>query len=227
MNTLVRRRRPSPSILATARVVLSYTMLWGHPAQERKGGNVSVTEGLGGLGRVGLHIAPIAVRKVHGQVVGLLLRSTDDHPRFAKVTLGMSRGMGQWYEHLSGPTTAFPDVVLDDCVLARKPVLVPQPLIDTLGGVTLLLRNSLVFLEDLVDHALVWVQLRSTRRSVSLIPWRYRVLEHLAHRVPVQSVYPRSLSSAHPFYKASPANSQVHLHLVHPIHLQSGSVVPD
>ena len=46
-------------------------------------------------------------------------------------------------------------------------------------------------------------------------------MSNLAHRVPVQSVYPRSLSSAHPFYKASPANSQVHLHLVHPIHLQS------
>ena len=88
-------------------------------------------------------------------------------------------------------------------------------------------RDAVSEYGDLVDHALVWVQLRSTRRSVSLIPWRYRVLEHLAHRVPVQSVYPRSLSSAHPFYKASPANSQVHLHLVHPIHLQSGSVVPN
>ena len=65
------------------------------------------------------------MRKVHGEVVGLALDSTDDHQRFAEVTLGMSRGMGQGYEHLSDPTSALPDVVLDDRVLAREPVLVP------------------------------------------------------------------------------------------------------
>ena len=118
---------------------------------------MSVTEGLGGLGRIGLHIAPIAVRKVHGEVVGLALDAADDHQRFAKVTLGMSWGMGQRYEHLSGPTTALPNVVFDDCVLARESVLVPQPLIDTLRRVMLLLRNSSVHLEDLVDHVLVWI----------------------------------------------------------------------
>jgi hypothetical protein len=125
---------------------------------------MSVTEGLGGLGRIGLHIAPIAVRKVHGEVVGLALDSSDDHPRFAKVTLGMSRWMGQGHEHLSGPTTALPDVVLDYRVLAREAVLVSQPFVNTLGGVALLLRQALVVLHDLVNHSLVWVELRSTGR---------------------------------------------------------------
>jgi hypothetical protein len=118
---------------------------------------VSVTEGLGGLSRIGLHIAPIAVRKVHGEVVRLALDSSDDHQRFAKVTLGMSRGMGQRHKHLSGPTTALPDVVFDYRVLARETVLVSQPFVDTLGGVALLLREALVDLQDLVDHALIWV----------------------------------------------------------------------
>ena len=80
------------------------------------------------------------MREVQGEVVGFAFHSADDHSSFAKVTLGMSRGMGQWYEHLSGMTTAFSNVVFDYRVLAGKPVLVPQPLIDTLGGVTLLLR---------------------------------------------------------------------------------------
>ena len=80
---------------------------------------------------------PDRCEEIHGEVVGLALDSTDDHQRFAKVTLGMSRRMRQRHEHLSGPTTALPDVVLDDCVLAREPVLVPQPLIDTLRRMTL------------------------------------------------------------------------------------------
>jgi len=188
---------------------------------------MSVTEDLGGLSRIRLHIARIAVRKVRGEVAGLLLDSTDDHPRFAEVTLGMSWRMRQRHEHLSGLTTTLPDVVFDYRVLTREPVLAAQALVDTLGGVSLLLRNSSVLLEDLVDYPLVWVQLRSTRRSFPSIPRRHRVLEHLSHRVPVQSVYPSRFPDAHAFYKVSPANMAVYLHLVHPFHLQSGSFEPD
>ena len=45
---------------------------------------MSIAEGLGGLRWIRLHVARIAVREIHGQVVGFLLRSTDDHPSFAK-----------------------------------------------------------------------------------------------------------------------------------------------
>ena len=80
------------------------------------------------------------MREVQGEVVGFAFHSADDHPRFAKVTLGMSRGMGQWYEHLSGMTTAFSNVVFDYRVLAGEAVFVSEPFVDTLGRVTLLLR---------------------------------------------------------------------------------------
>ncbi len=41
---------------------------------------MSVTEGLGGLSWIRLHVARVAVREVHGEVVGFLLDSADDHP---------------------------------------------------------------------------------------------------------------------------------------------------
>jgi len=70
-------------------------MLWGTPAQNYKGGDVSITQGLGGLRWIRLHVARIAVREIHGDVGGFLLRATDDHPGFAEVTLGVPWRMCQ------------------------------------------------------------------------------------------------------------------------------------
>ena len=81
--------------MAAVSVVLSYRMLWGTSAQKCKGGDVSITEGLGGLRWIRLHVARIAVREIHGQVVGFPLRSTDGHPRSAEVTLGVPGRMCQ------------------------------------------------------------------------------------------------------------------------------------
>ena len=67
-------------------------MLRGTPAQKCKDGDVSITEGLGGLRWIRLHVARIAVREIHGQVVGFLLRSTDDHPRFAEACPELAEG---------------------------------------------------------------------------------------------------------------------------------------
>ena len=66
-----------------------------HSAQEREGGDVSVAEGLRRLGGIRLHIAPVAVREVQGEVVGFAFHSADDHSSFAVVALGMSRRVGQ------------------------------------------------------------------------------------------------------------------------------------
>ena len=66
--------------------------------------------------------------------------------------------MRQRHEHLSGLATMLPDLVLDYRVLAQKPVLVSQPVIDTSGCVTLLLRQRLIVLQDTVDHSLVRVE---------------------------------------------------------------------
>ena len=54
-----------------------------------------------------------------------------------------------------------------------------------------------------------------------LIPGRRRVLEHLAHRVPVQPEYPGRFPNAHPLNVAGSANPVIQLHCVHPFHLLS------
>ena len=46
-----------------------------------------------------------------------------------------------------------PDVVLDDGVSAVEPVLVPEPLVDALGGVLLLLGDTVIIVQDVVDDA--------------------------------------------------------------------------
>ena len=46
-----------------------------------------------------------------------------------------------------------PHIALDDGVAAVETVLVPEPLEDALGGVTLLLENPLVIVQNLVDDA--------------------------------------------------------------------------
>ena len=129
--------------------------------------------------------------------------------------------MRQWDIHLPCPQTPLSHVVLDYRVPAGEPVLVPEPLEDALYRVPLLLRKAAVILQDPVDHAPVRVQLGPARRRSSTIPGRNRVLQHLAHRVPVQSEHPRRLPSAHTIHHAGPAHPRVHLHLVHPSHLPS------
>ena len=90
----------------------------GHSAQERERRDVPVQEGLGGLGRVGLDEAAVAVGQVDDEAVGLLLHAADDHQGLAEVALGVSRHMGQRHEHLPGLTAILSDVVLDRGVSA-------------------------------------------------------------------------------------------------------------
>ena len=56
-------------------------------------------------------------------------------------------------------------------------------------------------------------------------PGKYTIVK--GYVVPVQSKHSSCFPDAHAFYKASSANTQVHLHLVHPIHLPSGSFEPN
>ena len=118
----------------------------GHSAQEGKGRDVAVQEGLGGLGRIGLYEAAVAVGQVQDEAVNLSLHRADYHQGLAKVTLGMARSVGQRHEHLPNTLPALPDVVLDDGVPAVKPVFVSEPLVDALGGVALLPGDLMVVL---------------------------------------------------------------------------------
>ena len=101
-----------------------------------------VQEGFGGLGRVGLDEAAVAVRQVQDEAVGFLLHPADDHQSLAEVALGVPRGVGQRYEHLPGLAALLPHIVFDDAVSAVEPVLVLQPLEDPLRGVALLPGTS-------------------------------------------------------------------------------------
>ena len=89
----------------------------------------------------------VAVWRRQNEVVDPALLSTYGRPRLAEVALRVSRWVFQRHEHLACMSPAFPDVVLDDGVAARKPVLVSQSLVDALGGVALLLRDVEIVLE--------------------------------------------------------------------------------
>ena len=125
----------------------------GHSAQKGERCYVPVQEGLGGLRRIGLDEAAVAVGQVDDEAVGLALHAADDHQGLAEVALRVARRVGQRDEHLPGLTAMLPDVVLDGGVSAVVAVLVPQPLEDALGGVALLPGAREVILQDPVDDA--------------------------------------------------------------------------
>ena len=85
-----------------------------------------VQKRLGGLRRIGLDEAAVAVGQVDDEAVGLLLHAADDHQGLAEVALRVARRVGQRDEHLPGLAAILPDVVLDCGVSAVVAVLVPE-----------------------------------------------------------------------------------------------------
>ena len=116
------------------------------------------------LGRVGHHEDRIGVRQVHRKEVDFPLDAADHADRFAKVHLGMARWMHKRHEHLLRPLAPAGNVVLHDRDLARKPVLVAEPLENPLRCMPLLLRTILVGRQNPIDHARELVELRTKRR---------------------------------------------------------------
>ena len=180
---------------------------------------MAVQKGLGGLPGIGLHEAAVAVGQVQHEVVHLALHTGDHRQRLPEIALGVARCMGQRHEHLPDPPPVLPDVVLDYGVLAVEPVLVPQPLEDPLRGVALLSGNSAIGCQDRVNYAGVRLKLRLARRALPRVALGRRIVQHLAHRVPVQVEHPGSLPNAHPLHQAGPPHPKIHLHVKHPSHL--------
>ena len=77
-----------------------------------------------------------------------------------------------------------------------------QALMDTLGNMALLLDNSLIVFEDLVDHRDEQIQLRADRQSRSLIPWKNGMLQDLRHRLSVDPEKTRRGTFSHTFNMA-------------------------
>ena len=122
--------------------------------------------------------------------MGLLFHAADDRQGFAEVALGVPRGMGQRHEHLPGLAAALPYVVLDDGVLAVKPVLIPQPIEDAFVRVALLPRHTLVIFQYSVDNAPKWLQLGAPGQSLSPVARRDGVGQHLPYSVAAQPCGP-------------------------------------
>ena len=113
----------------------------------------------------GVTMAVKAIGQVDDEAVGLLLHSADDHQGLAEAALGVARRMGHGDEHLLGLAAMLPHVILDDGVLAVKPVLVQQPLEDALCRVALLPREPEIIIQDPVNDALLHGAQRLPHRS--------------------------------------------------------------
>ena len=100
-------RRTYPILTPVGAQYLGHGQL-GIVVEDALGHSAQKGEGLGGLGRIGLHEATVAVGQIQDESVGFPLHAADDHQRLAKVALGMARRMGQRDEHLPGITTTLP-----------------------------------------------------------------------------------------------------------------------
>jgi hypothetical protein len=81
------------------------------------------------------------MRQVEAEEMDLLPDTPDHRHRLAEVDLSVARRMGERHEHLLGAGMPLAQVVLDDRVAARKAVLGPQALVDSLGRMPLLGRR--------------------------------------------------------------------------------------
>ena len=182
-----------------------------HPAEEGKGVNVAIHPGLGGGCRIGTDVAGVAVRQVEREEVGCPLDPADHHRRFAEISLGMARLVMQRDKHLPPAALLLAHVILDDGVAASEPVLVPQPIKNPLGRVTLLAVLANIVAQPLVDDLGEPVQLRPLDRHRPPIPRRYRKAQHLLHALARNPKMTCRLARTHPVPKGE-TNLQIQFH---------------
>src|ERR1019366_6488480 len=92
------------------------------------------------------------------------------------------RLVSQRHEHLALPLAPLVHVVLYDRDPAGISVLVSQPLEDSLRGMLLLGRLTLIFLQDPVDDPDERIQFRPCRWPAPPVSRRHRERQHLRHR---------------------------------------------
>ena len=168
--------------------------------------------GLGCLTRIRLDEAGITVRQADGQKVRLACNARDHGQRLTKVGLAMAGWVRKRHEHLLVAQPPLVHVVFDDGLAPGECVLRLQPLEDALGRVTLLLGNRRIGVQHLIDDPGERIELRTPRRLCPAIPWRHRVFEHLAHRVPVHTEPTRRFPDAHSLDVTSTPHPCVQLH---------------
>ena len=135
---------------------------------------------------------------------------------FAEVHLGMSRRMNQRHEHLLRPLAPTSNVVLYNRDLAREPVLVAEPLEDTLRCMPLLLQPILVGCQNRINNAGELVELRPKRRLPAHVAWRHRELQHLRDRSGIDAKPIRRSTHADPIDHNGVSDPPIKLHRLHP-----------
>ena len=148
----------------------------------------------------------------------LLAQAADLDHRLAEVDLSMARRVMQRNESLARRLPAGPHMVLHDRVAAAEPVLVAQPLEDSVRRVPLLARHvrGRVSLKDRVDDAGEPVQLGSPDRLRPAVARRRRIAQHLLHRATVDAEPPAGLVMAQTLLDNRQPNRRIKLHAVHP-----------
>jgi hypothetical protein len=127
-------------------------------------------EGFRGLGRERHYEAVVRVRQIHGQIVRPLFHSRNHDQCFAEIHLRLAGRMCQRHEYLSAVQCRCAHVVLHDRVAARETVLFLKPLEDPLRRMPLLGWSLLVVVQNGVNDAQPWPQLRTLDRLLALVP---------------------------------------------------------
>ena len=168
-----------------------------------------VQPGLRRRRRVGRNEAGIAVGKCHDEKMRPILDAGDDRIRLAKVRLSMARRMGQRHKHLTPTKAPFPNVILHDGLFAREAMCVAKALEDTLRRVVLLTVNRSVLLQNTVDDIREGGQFRAFRWLASPISRRFRMPQHLPHRLAHNAKPTCRLSLAQTINMAGQPNAQI------------------
>ena len=185
----------------------------GNAPQEGKGPHVPVPERLGALPLIRPHEERVGIRQGHHEETDLPQHPAHLHQRVPEIHLRFPRRMRQGQEDfLTGPPN-LPDRILDDRVAARESFLL-QTLPDPLGGVTLLLMDVFVLLQDLANPIHLGVDLGLLRTLTPLIPGRRRGRrQNLLQRRPMPPRLSQNLTLADALAENSPANVQPLFHI--------------
>ncbi len=132
-------------------------------------------ERLGALARKDLAEERVAVRQRHHEVGCLGCLTTQHHPSFAEVNLGLCRPVRRRHEHLGAGPLPLPYGILDDGQLPFAIVLVAQAFKDAFGRMPLLLRSLAVLLENLVNDRKKRPQLRLRPGLLQPVAWWFLV----------------------------------------------------
>jgi hypothetical protein len=146
---------------------------------------VPLEERLGALARERAAEGGIGVRQRHDEQGDLRRPPVERHLGLSEVDLGLAGPVGQRDEDLGAGAPPGGDGFLDDGLAARVAILVSEPLEDPAGRVPLLLRGSLVILEDLVDDGEEGVELGPGPRGGAAVARRLGMAQDLLKRVPV------------------------------------------